>query len=87
MADENVSASQSQRLGKLAANPGVSHARAKELVSTQAQMPKQEDVEGVITKETNRQALGSFKKGGKVKRTGLYKLHKGERVKKAPKRG
>lgn len=24
--------------------------------------------------------LGSFKKGGKVKKTGLYKLHKGEKV-------
>lgn len=24
--------------------------------------------------------LGSFKKGGKVKKTGVYKLHKGERV-------
>jgi len=24
--------------------------------------------------------LGSFKKGGKVKKTGLYKLHKGENV-------
>jgi len=24
--------------------------------------------------------LGSFKKGGKVKKTGSYKLHKGERV-------
>jgi hypothetical protein len=24
--------------------------------------------------------LGNFKKGGKVKKTGLYKLHKGERV-------
>src|SRR5689334_18835515 len=24
--------------------------------------------------------LGSYKKGGKVKKTGLYKLHKGERV-------
>jgi hypothetical protein len=24
--------------------------------------------------------LGSFKKGGKVKKTGKYKLHKGERV-------
>lgn len=87
MANESVSALQSQRLGKLAASPGVSHARAKELVSTQARMPKQEDVEGVITKETSRQALGSFKKGGKVKRTGLYKLHKGETVKRASKRG
>lgn len=25
--------------------------------------------------------LGSFKKGGKVKKTGNYKLHKGEEVK------
>jgi hypothetical protein len=29
------------------------------------------------------QPLGSFKKGGKVKKTGLYKLHKGERVMRA----
>lgn len=27
-----------------------------------------------------RPLLGSFKKGGKVKKTGVYKLHKGERV-------
>lgn len=27
-----------------------------------------------------RRALASFKKGGKVKKTGIYKLHKGERV-------
>lgn len=25
-------------------------------------------------------AMGGFKKGGKVKKTGLYKLHQGERV-------
>ncbi len=24
--------------------------------------------------------LGSYKKGGKVKKTGLYRLHKGEKV-------
>jgi hypothetical protein len=29
---------------------------------------------------------GSFKKGGKVKRTGVYKLHKGERVSPATKK-
>lgn len=27
-----------------------------------------------------RELLGSFKKGGKVKKTGIYKLHKGEEV-------
>lgn len=31
--------------------------------------------------------LGSFKKGGKVKKTGIYKLHKGEKVVKAKKKG
>ena len=29
---------------------------------------------------TNKTVLGSYKKGGKVKKTGLYKLHKGENV-------
>jgi hypothetical protein len=29
---------------------------------------------------------GSFKKGGRVKRTGIYKLHKGEKVTPATKR-
>jgi hypothetical protein len=80
MANEDISAGQSKRLGKLAANPGVSHEHAKELISTQARFPKSEDVEKVITNETNKQALGSFKRGGKVKRTGTYKLHKGEKV-------
>lgn len=27
-----------------------------------------------------RPILGSYKKGGKVKKTGIYKLHRGERV-------
>lgn len=30
--------------------------------------------------KTKRRVMGSFKKGGKVKKTGLYKLHKGEKV-------
>lgn len=85
--NESIRAGQSQRLGKLAANPGLSQERKREIISTQARMPKSEDVEGVITKETSKRALGSFKSGGTVKRTGLYKLHKGEKVKKAAKRG
>jgi len=31
--------------------------------------------------------IASMKKGGKVKKTGLYKLHKGETVKKAKAKG
>lgn len=34
----------------------------------------------------NKTVLGSYKKGGKVKKTGLYKLHKGEKVIKAKKK-
>lgn len=30
--------------------------------------------------------IGSFKKGGKIKKTGLYKLHKGETVRRAGRR-
>jgi hypothetical protein len=33
-----------------------------------------------IRKGTPEKNLGSFKKGGKVKKTGSYKLHKGEHV-------
>lgn len=33
-----------------------------------------------IRKGTPQKNLGSFKKGGKVKKTGMYKLHKGEHV-------
>lgn len=85
MANEDVSAQQSQRLGKLAANPALSQDQRKSLITTQARMPKQADVEGAITQATSQQALGSFKRGGKVKRSGLYKLHKNETVKRAGK--
>ena len=87
MADENISAQQSQRLGKLAADPNLSKAGRQSLITAQATQPKQEDVEKIIGSATNQRALGSFKKGGKVKRTGLYKLHKNETVKKAAKHG
>lgn len=46
------------------------------------------------TKYSNKkEVMGSYKKGGKVKKTGVYKLHKGEKVvtkkavKKAVKKG
>lgn len=34
----------------------------------------------VATNRSEQPVLGSYKKGGKVKKTGLYKLHKGEKV-------
>lgn len=34
----------------------------------------------IIARRNPTQALGSFKKGGNVKKTGMYKLHKGEHV-------
>jgi len=34
----------------------------------------------IATNRTEQPVLGSYKKGGKVKKTGLYKLHKGEKV-------
>lgn len=77
--NEDVRAMQSIRLGKLAAN--APHDQAKKLVSTQEKKKSLVPaVESVIQKENARQALGSFKRGGKVKKTGLYKLHKNEKV-------
>lgn len=35
----------------------------------------------IATNRTEQPVLGSYKKGGKIKKTGLYKLHKGEVVK------
>ena len=35
---------------------------------------------GGTTRLNPRPILGSYKKGGKVKKTGLYMLHKGEKV-------
>lgn len=34
----------------------------------------------IHARELAKESLGSFKKGGKVKKTGLYKLHAGEVV-------
>jgi hypothetical protein len=34
----------------------------------------------IHARELAKETMGSFKRGGKVRRTGLYKLHKGERV-------
>ncbi len=35
---------------------------------------------GAVVNKQAQPVLGSYKKGGKVKKTGLYKLHKGEKV-------
>ena len=36
-----------------------------------------------LQRQENRQVLGNFHRGGKVKKTGVYKLKKGESVKRA----
>jgi len=39
-----------------------------------------EETAGVSKMQQTQDVLGSMKKGGKIKKTGLYRLHKGERV-------
>jgi hypothetical protein len=41
---------------------------------------KQMDINAALREELRQKGLKGFKKGGKVKKTGLAKVHKGERV-------
>jgi len=41
---------------------------------------KESEVADKIRKELKEKGLKGFKKGGKVKKAGVYKLHKGEKV-------
>lgn len=51
----------------------------KDLVNPKGQYGDKPGEKRIDTSQMTR-PLGSFKKGGKVKKTGTYKLHKGERV-------
>jgi hypothetical protein len=42
--------------------------------------PKAVKITGDLRKELESKGLKGFKRGGKVKKTGVYKLHKGEKV-------
>lgn len=43
-------------------------------------MYEAQDVTNKLRKELEAKGLKGFKKGGKVRKTGVYKLHKGEKV-------
>lgn len=61
--------------------PPVTGTGSRFPVPQRAPQPVIEPVSTRTGPDMNRgRVLGSFKKGGKVKRTGLYKLHKGELV-------
>jgi len=77
--EEYQRAQLSLRRGKLAANIKDSVERKKFIERQSA--GKLEEVEMETSRETNRRSLvGNYKRGGKVAKTGLAKVHKGERV-------
>ena len=83
MATEQDKASLSLTRGKQAAK--MSHDDAKDYIAGAGKIDKDyqgtaEETAGVSKKQQMQEVLGSMKKGGMVKATGLYKLHKGEKV-------
>lgn len=61
------------------------HEEAKDYIKGSAKVDKDyqgvaEETAGVSKKQQTQEILGSFKRGGKVMKTGAYKLHKGETV-------
>jgi hypothetical protein len=69
--------------GKQAAK--MPHDEAKAYIAGSGKMDKDfqgtaEETAGVSKKQQMQEVLGSFKRGGMVKKTGAYKLHKGEKV-------
>ena len=79
MANEQEQAILSQKIGKAAATER-DPAKRKELVTTQERNPKLADAESVFNRYQSGRAIQGYRKGGKVKRTGLALVHKGERV-------
>jgi hypothetical protein len=63
----------------------MEHEAAKDYIKGSAKVDKDyqgtaEETAGVSKKQQTQEILGSFKRGGMVKKTGAYKLHKGEKV-------
>lgn len=73
-------ATRAHRIGKISSANQFSTQR----VSPVKQIPMSK--QPAIQRQQNRQVLGNFHKGGKVKKSGLYNLKKGETVKRSSKR-
>ena len=83
MATEQDKASLSLTRGRQASK--MSHDDAKDYIAGSGKIDKDytkaaEETAGVGKKQQMQEVLGSMKKGGMVKATGVYKLHKGEKV-------
>ena len=76
---EAQSAILSQKIGKAAATE-PDRAKKQQLVTTQARNPKHVDAEASFTRYQRGRALKGYKRGGKVGKTGLAMVHRGERV-------
>lgn len=78
-------ASLSQRRGRFAASIKAPKDRRKYIAAqgeadVSGNDSRQAELAVTTNKDEQNAVLGSLKKGGKVKKTGLYKLHRGEKV-------
>jgi hypothetical protein len=70
----------SQRRGRVAGAIKDPKEKRKFIARQGEGKTSREDLETETQRTTNRMALGSFKRGGRVKKTGIYKVHAGEKV-------
>jgi len=80
MANEQQRATLSKRRGKLAAGITDPQARREFIARQGVGKVSEEQLEQETMRETAKQALTSYKHGGKVAKTGPAMLHKGEVV-------
>jgi hypothetical protein len=82
--NEQDRANLSIRRGKIAAGISDPQARAAYIAAQGNVGTNNASAQAKLENDTHNdetsKVIGSFKKGGKVKKTGLYKLHKGEEV-------
>ena len=79
MANEQDQANLTQAIGKMAATE-PNQAQKQQLTTLQARNPNYVDAAAAFNQYKNQRALQGYKKGGKVRRTGLALVHKGEKV-------
>jgi hypothetical protein len=89
MADETERAAMSRTRGQVAAGMSDPDARRKFIARQGEEESRGKSDLAGLGQDAYRQrnvntVQGSFKRGGRVKKTGVYKLHRGERV--VPKR-
>lgn len=80
MPDEKYEADLSKRRGRAASALKDPAEKRKFIAKQGSGKYTKDELERETSRLTNIRALGSFKRGGRVKKTGIYNVHAGEKV-------